>query len=117
MIFFNFHPQQPYQDVTFNPMKAYFRRENGVTFKRQWLTYYQQKNSFYCSFCLAFGNEIIRLTIGCTADSNNNPTTRIKEHESSLSHKIVLKHLYCIIFVSYLKFMSWILILHLTIFM
>lgn len=45
------------------------------------------KNSFYCSFCLAFGNEINRLTIGCTADSNNNPTTRIKEHESALSHQ------------------------------
>lgn len=44
--FFNFHLQQPYQGVTFNPMKAYFRRENGVIFKRQWLTYYQQKIVF-----------------------------------------------------------------------
>lgn len=83
--FFKFHPKQPYDGVTFNPLKLYFRKENNTTFVRQWLSH--SNNTFFCTFCLAFGNEENRFTIGCKTESNNNPSARIKEHERSLSHQ------------------------------
>jgi len=56
-----------------------------VTFVRQWLSY--SNNSFFCTFCWAFGNEENEFTTGCKTESNNNPFTRIKEHEHSISHQ------------------------------
>lgn len=41
----------------------------------------------FCSFCLAFGKEDNRFTLGCSALSSTNPYTRIKEHEKSVSHE------------------------------
>lgn len=41
----------------------------------------------FCSFCLAFGKEDNRFTVGCSALSSTNPYTRIKEHEKSVSHE------------------------------
>lgn len=32
--FFKFHPLQPFDIVSFNPTKAYFRKEKNLTFKR-----------------------------------------------------------------------------------
>lgn len=40
--FSKFHPKQPMHNVPFNPITAYFRKENekgSETIKRQWLSY------------------------------------------------------------------------------
>jgi hypothetical protein len=72
--------------VSFNPKKAYFRKEKNLTFKRQWLTYSKDKNAFFSTFCLAFGSDDNRFTSGLKAESINNPYTRIKEHEKKSDH-------------------------------
>jgi len=83
----NFHPKQPMIDITFQPMKAYFRKETNSTFKRTWLTYSKSNNLFFCSFCLAFSAEENRFTIGCLASSSSNLYSRISEHEKSKNHE------------------------------
>lgn len=85
--FFKFHPIQPYENISFNPTKVYYRVQNNVTFKREWLSLCKENNKFFCSFCLAFGKEENRFTEGCSALSSNNPYTRIKEHEKSVGHE------------------------------
>lgn len=74
-------------DITFQSMKAYFRKETNSTFKRTWLTYSKSNNLFFCSFCLAFSAEENRFTIGCLASSSSNLYTRISEHEKSKNHE------------------------------
>jgi len=84
--FFKFHPLQPFDTVRFNPTKAYFRKAKNLTFKRQWLTYSKDKNTLFCTFCLAFSSDDNRFTLGLKAESINNPYTRIKEHEQKSDH-------------------------------
>lgn len=86
-LFFKFHPKQPVNDVTFNPIIAFYRKTNSQAFKREWLSYCSKSHNFFCSFCLAFGNEDNRFTVGCTAAYSNNCYARIKEHEKSNEHE------------------------------
>lgn len=85
--FFKFHPIQPFENISFNPTKIYYRVQNNVTFKREWLSLCKENNKLFCSFCLAFGKEENRFTEGCSALLSNNPCTRIKEHEKSVIHE------------------------------
>lgn len=73
--FFKRHPNQPYENVEFNPMKAYFRTENNLTFQRKWISLCEIKREFFCTFCLAFGQEENRFTLGCSVLSSNNVYT------------------------------------------
>lgn len=68
-------------------MKVYYRVQNNVTFNREWLSLCKENNKLFCSFCLAFGNEDNRFTLGCSILSSNNPHTRINEHEKSVNHE------------------------------
>lgn len=54
VMFFKFHPIQPYDNVPYNPLIAYFYNNNAEKHKRLWLSYNALNKSFYCTFCLAF---------------------------------------------------------------
>jgi len=86
VMFFKFHPIQPYDNVPYNPLIAYFYNNNVEKHKRTWLSYNALNKSFYCTFCLAFSKIDNRFTIGCTFN-NKNTYNRIREHEKSNDHQ------------------------------
>ena len=89
--YFEFYLHQ-LETTKFNATNVYFRRDNcGDCLQRLWLSYCEEKESLFCSLCIAHGT---------TTCSNQNPSKfltgfnlwkriyqRIDEHESSQKHK------------------------------
>jgi len=85
-MFFKTHPVQPFNNVTFNPLLAYYCRvTDNNRYKREWLTYDYNTKFFYCTFCLAFSKNSNRFTIGCQIDPRH-LYQRLYEHEKSVDH-------------------------------
>lgn len=80
-LFFDYHPQQPYEEIPFKPKKAYYRPDNT---QRQWLSYNSIKKALYCSVCLVFCPHSNAFTEGMGTWSHT--YQRIDEHENSKDH-------------------------------
>lgn len=48
--FFRYHPQQPVDNVQFNPKIAYYSNNS----RRSWVSYDVSENKYHCSICIAF---------------------------------------------------------------
>lgn len=48
--FFRYHPQQPVDNVQFNPNIAYYSNNS----RRSWVSYDVRENKYHCSICIAF---------------------------------------------------------------
>lgn len=84
-MFFKAHPVQPFNNVIFNPLLAYYRVKDNNNYKREWLTYEHSSKLFYCTFCLAFSKNSNRFTIGCQSNPRH-LYQRLCEHEKSVDH-------------------------------
>ncbi|CAH0547091.1 unnamed protein product [Brassicogethes aeneus] len=85
--FFKIHPIQPTDKVKFNPSLAYFREHlDTKKIRRQWISFCEQSNNFFCSFCLAFNKEPNSFTKGCKIDPHR-IYDRIRKHEKSIAHQ------------------------------
>ena len=87
--FWNFHPNQPKEGIPFNSKLTYFRKDiSGRCVQRKWLSYNNEKQALYCSFCVMYAPEKSRknqLIQGCS--DWRHITVRIAEHEKSQCHQ------------------------------
>jgi hypothetical protein len=84
--FFKFHPKQNNFDlnVKINYQNVYFRNNKP----RHWLTYDENTQKLFCSFCLAFSKASDKSTFisGYNITNSKHIYQRISEHESSALH-------------------------------
>jgi len=70
-------------------LQSYYQLQqpNGVTHERRWLCYSPRASTAYCETCWLFGNPKSTWAIGCSTTKREGWARKIKEHETSDSHK------------------------------
>lgn len=84
--FFEFHPIQDFnktEQQPFNYKKTFFRPDGGL---RYWLTYNENKKSFFCSVCLAFARSNDESKFISGMNDFKHLYCRINDHENSRNH-------------------------------
>lgn len=80
-IFFQKHPLQKSNDLV---IRKAFHRADGA--RREWLSFYEEKNALFCTVCLAFSKNHQCLFVN-GFNHRKHVHQRINEHESSQIHR------------------------------
>lgn len=85
--FFSYHPRQPNEkDLPFKEKKTIFsvKQSDGLSFRRQWLSYKETNKNLYCFICLVYSRVNSSFCTGF--DDWRHVHQRIEEHEASKAH-------------------------------